>query len=145
MLRHRQAKQFVCGYDGCILRFATRANLMAHIRKCHAGDLPEPEPAPAPEEPAPTTTCEHCGRTFGSVAAMKRHARVHRGRDSAPAPQVRTHVHDVPRAAPCTDEPRVQDEGADSPEGEDMEGEVEYLEVDELDDADQKPMLMQMD
>ncbi|XP_063832784.1 zinc finger protein 284-like [Ostrinia nubilalis] len=24
MLRHRQAKQYVCGYDGCILRFGTR-------------------------------------------------------------------------------------------------------------------------
>lgn len=24
LLRHRQAKQFVCGYDGCILRFGTR-------------------------------------------------------------------------------------------------------------------------
>ncbi|KAJ0173385.1 hypothetical protein K1T71_011561 [Dendrolimus kikuchii] len=81
MLRHRQAKQFVCGYDGCILRFATRNNLMAHIRKCHSSEAPEEEELTAE---TPTTTC-HCGRTFGSVGALKRHARVHRSeRQDAP-------------------------------------------------------------
>ncbi|CAH1640892.1 unnamed protein product [Spodoptera littoralis] len=111
-LRHRRALHYVCGYDGCILRFASRANLMAHIRKCHTADLP---PAAAPRDPAaPSTACDHCGRTFGSVAAMKRHARVHR-----PAVQQRE---------------RVQEEGEEWAEGEDMEGEVEYLEVDELED-----------
>lgn len=29
LLRHRQAKQFVCGYDGCILRFATRSRALS--------------------------------------------------------------------------------------------------------------------
>ncbi|XP_026730119.1 GDNF-inducible zinc finger protein 1-like [Trichoplusia ni] len=122
LLRHRQAKQFVCGYDGCILRFATRNNLMSHIRKCHSGAVEvaaandasaaEPEPEPA----APVTTCDTCGRTFGSAAAMKRHARVHRSTRHAPQPLA------------------LQEEAAEW--GDDAEGEVEYLEVDELDDAD---------
>ncbi|XP_034827473.1 zinc finger protein 250-like [Maniola hyperantus] len=77
-LTHRQADRFVCGYDACILRFATRHDLLAHIRKCHAGEeIPEPA-APADLAPPATVPCDHCGRTFGSVAAMKRHARVHR-------------------------------------------------------------------
>ncbi|KAF9408540.1 hypothetical protein HW555_011808 [Spodoptera exigua] len=115
-LRHRAARHLVCGYDACILRFGSRANLMAHIRKCHAADLPPPPPPPAAGAAgvAPSTTCDHCGRTFGSVAAMKRHARVHR-----PAVLQREHV---------------EEEGGEWQEGEDMEGEVEYLEVEELED-----------
>lgn len=132
VVRHRAAKHFVCGYDGCILRFGSRANLMAHIRKCHTADLPAPPDDAARDPAAPSTACEHCGRTFGSVAAMKRHARVHR-----PAVQQRE---------------RVQEEGEEWAEGEDMEGEVEYLEVDELEDLqyrdtdhyDHKPDLEEM-
>ncbi|KAJ8712631.1 hypothetical protein PYW08_007935 [Mythimna loreyi] len=111
LLRHRQAKQFVCGYDGCILRFGTRSNLMAHIRKCHTRDA-SPEPAAAAPPPPAANKCDDCGRTFGSAAALKRHAR----------------VHQVPRLP-------LQEEGNESQEGEDMEGEVEYLEVEELDDV----------
>ncbi|KAH9637535.1 hypothetical protein HF086_010946 [Spodoptera exigua] len=116
-LRHRAARHLVCGYDACILRFGSRANLMAHIRKCHAADLPPPPPPPpaaGAAGAAPSTACDHCGRTFGSVAAMKRHARVHR-----PAVLQREHV---------------EEEGGEWQEGEDMEGEVEYLEVEELED-----------
>ncbi|KAL4710078.1 hypothetical protein ACJJTC_016480 [Scirpophaga incertulas] len=99
LLRHRQARQYVCGYDGCILRFTTRGNLMAHIRKCHA--------APVPEEPGPPpTTCPHCLRSFGSVAAMKRHARVHKR----------------------TEDIQEQDDEMDMKDA----GEIEYLEVDNL-------------
>lgn len=130
-LRHRQAKHYVCGYDACILRFATRSNLLSHIRKCHAGELPDEEPTAAQrDQHAPTTTCEQCGRTFGSVAAMKRHARVHRS----------TQMNNT--AAP-------QEEGQES-QGEEVEGEVEYLEVEELEeieyrnDYDQKPQLLLM-
>ncbi|CAD0204143.1 unnamed protein product [Chrysodeixis includens] len=131
MLRHRQAKQFVCGYDGCILRFATRNNLMSHIRKCHSGvveaaaandtSAAEPEPEPA----APVTTCDTCGRTFGSAAAMKRHARVHRTTRQTGA---RGGARGAAGGAGEGGEPAAEDWGS--------EGEVEYLEVDELDDAD---------
>lgn len=31
LLRHRQAKQFVCGYDACILRFGTRYRLRLFV------------------------------------------------------------------------------------------------------------------
>ncbi|XP_060806631.1 zinc finger protein 771 [Amyelois transitella] len=65
-LAHRRADHFVCGYDGCILRFGTRTNLLSHIRAAHAS---------APPPPAPR--CAQCGRTFGSAAALKRHARAH--------------------------------------------------------------------
>ncbi|CAB3245510.1 unnamed protein product [Arctia plantaginis] len=115
LLRHRQAKQFVCGYDACILRFGTRSNLMSHIRKCHTSEETEAPPA-APSAPsASSTTCDTCGRTFGSVAAMKRHSRVHRS----------THVNNL-----------SQEEGTEFQEGEDMEGEVEYLEVEELEELE---------
>ncbi|XP_047999685.1 zinc finger protein 410-like [Leguminivora glycinivorella] len=123
VLRHRQARQFVCGHDGCILRFGTRSNLMSHIRKCHGG-------AEEPREPD-STECEECGRTFASVAAMKRHARVHRN------------------AQP--DQPHAQAQEADDGasmlmmETEELEGEVEYLEVETLEDAElyseRKPQL----
>ncbi|XP_052751690.1 zinc finger and SCAN domain-containing protein 10-like isoform X2 [Galleria mellonella] len=128
LLRHRQADQFVCGYDGCILRFATRGYLLAHIRRCHAAAPAANGAAPPSAAPssAPTPTCDRCGRTFGSVAAMKRHARVHR-----------------------TDRFVSQEEGNDSQvdgEGDDMEveatadpgteGEVEYLEMEALDDME---------
>ncbi|GBP20833.1 Zinc finger protein 225, partial [Eumeta japonica] len=79
-LHHRQARQFVCGYDGCILRFAARENLLSHIRKCHSGTADD-EGEPADREdvtPALVPTCRDCGRTFGSTAALKRHARVYR-------------------------------------------------------------------
>ncbi|KAG7306952.1 hypothetical protein JYU34_007076 [Plutella xylostella] len=71
-LTHRQASQFVCGYDSCILRFATRSTLMSHIRKCHGGEAAEDAPAPS------SVSCEHCYRTFATVAAKNRHARVHK-------------------------------------------------------------------
>ncbi|RVE43063.1 hypothetical protein evm_012294 [Chilo suppressalis] len=106
MLRHRQAKQYVCGYDGCILRFGTRGNLMSHIRKCHAAAADDAPPAP--------TTCAVCARTFGSVAAMKRHARVHK-RDQE------QEVNDT----------KVEESAMDG-----LEEEVEYLEVETLEDPD---------
>ncbi|XP_026313429.1 zinc finger protein 668-like isoform X2 [Hyposmocoma kahamanoa] len=118
-LRHRQAKQFVCGYGDCVLRFATRGNLMAHIRKAHAAELPaEPAPAPAAAE----VPCPRCDRTFASGAAMKRHARVHRGLDAD-------------RERPFRIEEIV--EGAEGAEGDDMDGEVEYLEVETLEEAEE--------
>ncbi|KAL0818646.1 hypothetical protein ABMA28_009069 [Loxostege sticticalis] len=122
MLRHRQAKQYVCGYDGCILRFGTRANLMSHIRKCHAGAAEPPEPAAA------ATTCEHCQRTFASVAAMKRHARVHRNRNEVTLQEE-------------GNESQLENDG--SIEGMELsmahdgqEGDVEYLEVETLEEIE---------
>ncbi|XP_063388413.1 zinc finger and BTB domain-containing protein 17-like isoform X2 [Cydia fagiglandana] len=121
VLRHRQARQFVCGHDGCILRFGTRSNLMSHIRKCHGGA------EEAQREPE-STSCAECGRTFASVAAMKRHARVHRNAQ--------------------VDQAQAQgDDGTEMlmMEAEELEGEVEYLEVETLEDADlyadRKPQL----
>lgn len=111
LLRHRQAKQFVCGYDSCILRFAARSSLLAHVRKCHGAELPA---EPAPPRP-PGAACRHCSRTFGSVAAMKRHARVHR--DDRASPDLKDEL------------------GAESQEEGD-EGEVEYLEVETLEDGE---------
>ncbi|CAH2208357.1 jg10864 [Pararge aegeria aegeria] len=67
-LTHRQADRFVCGYDACILRFATRNDLLAHIRKCHSGELVEvPDPAP-PAQPPPPIACDHCGRTYVNLS-----------------------------------------------------------------------------
>ncbi|CAH2052515.1 unnamed protein product, partial [Iphiclides podalirius] len=128
-LRHRHADRFVCGYDACILRFATRNDLLSHIRKSHGGagadSEPEAEPRPEPPSPprqperTPSVACPHCPRKFGSVPAMKRHQRVHRN------------------------EIRVTHGGLDwqvDGDGE-MEtgGEVEYLEMDALDDVDYRP------
>ncbi|XP_053617558.1 zinc finger protein 287-like isoform X2 [Plodia interpunctella] len=107
-LAHRQADQYVCGYDGCILRFGTRGNLLSHIRAAHAAAPPAASAAP--------TTCAHCGRTFGSVAAMKRHARVHLRADE-------THPEAV--------EGSGEGEGVGEGEGEDH---VEYLEMDALEE-----------
>ncbi|CAH2093329.1 unnamed protein product [Euphydryas editha] len=120
-LAHRQAERFVCGYDACILRFSTRSDLLAHIRKCHAGAVPEP----APE--APPTTCPQCGRTFGSVAAMKRHARVHR-KEIQQEPDWQMDGGMV--------ESLGAGEGEMEGEGEALEGDVEYLEVETLDEYD---------
>ncbi|XP_059045940.1 replication initiator 1-like [Achroia grisella] len=123
LLRHRRPDRFLCGYDACILRFSSRGHLLAHIRKCHSSSGSAPAPPAAPAAAAPT--CEHCGRKFGSVAAMKRHARVHRDRLI------------------------TKEDGQDSQlegDGEEMEveanvnvdaeGEVEYLEVETLEDME---------
>ncbi|KAM3957865.1 uncharacterized protein ACR2FA_008133 [Aphomia sociella] len=122
LLRHRQADRFVCGYDGCILRFSTRGYLLAHIRRVHAAA------APATTTAAPT--CDRCGRTFGSMAAMKRHARVHR----------------PDRIVNQEEGNDSQLEGEGEVEGEEMEieadgdlnaeGEIEYLEVETLEDIE---------
>ncbi|CAH0713382.1 unnamed protein product, partial [Brenthis ino] len=115
-LAHRQADRFVCGYDACILRFANRSDLLAHIRKCHAGAAAGAGMGEAEQgagEAPPTTACDQCGRTFGSVAAMKRHARVHR--------------KELPQ-----EEPEWAAEGELEAPG----GDVEYLELEALDDLD---------
>ncbi|CAK1590088.1 unnamed protein product [Parnassius mnemosyne] len=120
-LRHRHADRFVCGYDACILRFATRSDLLSHIRKCHSGAAesePEPEPQPEPQPP-PSTNCPHCPRTFGSVAAMKRHMRVHRN-------ELNTQQADgVEWRVVMRGDGEMEIEGG---------GEVEYLEMDTLED-----------
>lgn len=36
-LRHRQAKQFVCGYGDCVLRFATRSAPLPALRLSRSG------------------------------------------------------------------------------------------------------------
>ncbi|KPI98976.1 Zinc finger protein 225 [Papilio xuthus] len=122
-LRHRHADRFVCGYDSCILRFATRNDLLSHIRKCHSsGAESEAEPEPPAQKPERSTTvstpCPHCPRTFASVAAMKRHIRVHRNR------------HAEQEGA----EWQTEGEGEGDLDG--TGGEVEYLEMDALDDMD---------
>ncbi|XP_072934076.1 uncharacterized protein [Epargyreus clarus] len=113
-LAHRQADRFVCGYDACILRFANRSDLMSHIRKLHSG-----EAAPREEPPPSAVPCPHCTRTFGSVAAMKRHVRVHR-RDRQPSQDVA--------------EWRMELEALAGGEA----GDVEYLELEALDDLDDR-------
>ncbi|CAG5047472.1 unnamed protein product [Parnassius apollo] len=122
-LRHRHADRFVCGYDACILRFATRSDLLSHIRKCHSGAVesePEPELEPQREpQPPPSTNCPHCPRTFGSVAAMKRHIRVHRN-------ELNTQQADgVEWRVVMRGDGEMEIEGG---------GEVEYLEMDTLED-----------
>ncbi|XP_049879350.1 zinc finger protein 865-like [Pectinophora gossypiella] len=124
VLRHRQAKQFVCGYAACVLRFASRANLMAHIRKCHAAEPPEPEP----ERPA-EVACDHCDRTFASAAAMKRHAHTHQ---KAAALQ----YDDSQKAEMETEMEFIVTEAGEMEAVEGEEGEVEYLEVETLEDAE---------
>ncbi|XP_047538618.1 GDNF-inducible zinc finger protein 1-like [Vanessa tameamea] len=116
-LAHRQAERFVCGYDACILRFSSRGDLLAHIRRSHA----RAEPAPTPEPPP--TTCPTCGRTFGSVAAMKRHARVHR------------------KEIQQESDWQIEGEAVETLDGmegmEVLEGDVEYLEVEALDEFEE--------
>ncbi|XP_068623641.1 telomere zinc finger-associated protein-like [Battus philenor] len=129
-LRHRHADRFVCGYDACILRFATRNDLLSHIRKCHGGSganeseaetetQAQTQPAQNPQpDRTNSTACPHCPRTFGSVAAMKRHIRVHRNDRHTQQDGI---------------EWQVDMEEADDVDG---GGEVEYLEMDALDDMD---------
>ncbi|CAG9558861.1 unnamed protein product [Danaus chrysippus] len=113
-LSHRCAERFVCGYDACILRFANRGDLLSHIRKQHAGSIPDPT-----SEQPPSTTC-HCGRIFGSVAALKRHARVHR--------------RDTQQEEPEWTITMETGEGVE--EGE-LDGDVEYLELETLDEYEE--------
>uniref|UniRef100_S4PDB0 Zinc finger protein 266 n=1 Tax=Pararge aegeria TaxID=116150 RepID=S4PDB0_9NEOP len=119
-LTHRQADRFVCGYDACILRFATRNDLLAHIRKCHSGELVEvPDPAPT-AQPPPPIACDHCGRTFASVAALKRHSRVHR--------------REIPQEEADWDSGDI-DQALSSIHGiEPLEGDIEYLEMEALEE-----------
>ncbi|KAJ2940147.1 hypothetical protein O0L34_g11711 [Tuta absoluta] len=125
-LRHRQAKQFVCGYGDCVLRFGTRSNLMAHIRKCHAAELPDAEP----EKPV-ENSCDQCDRSFASSAALKRHQRVHTRQQQYEEEQEEVIETEQPMEGV---QYVIQTEGGEYIEGE--EGEVEYLEVETLEDAE---------
>ncbi|CAK1552425.1 unnamed protein product [Leptosia nina] len=120
-LSHRQADRFVCSHDLCILRFPTRNDLMTHIRTCHAGASTKVEEQNEPQAPTRSEVekafvsdkvpCPNCDRSFGSVAAMKRHARVHR--------------RDIPQ-----DEEWLAPDVEELPPAED----VEYLELETLDE-----------
>ncbi|CAF4803928.1 unnamed protein product [Pieris macdunnoughi] len=135
-LAHRQADRFLCGYDLCILRFPTRSDLMSHIRSCHAGtagpdvSIDKPQGGQADGATGQTSRtmghtgdsgsserivpCASCDRMFGSVAAMKRHSRVHRREETQ------------------------QDEEWVAPTG--VSRDVEYLEFETLDDLRDYPM-----
>ncbi|XP_023941989.2 zinc finger protein 62 [Bicyclus anynana] len=118
-LTHRQADRFVCGYDACILRFATRNDLLAHIRKCHAGEAADIPDASASAPPT-TVTCDQCDRTFGSVAAMKRHARVHR--------------REIPQEEPDWEGGEIEQALSRMHGMEPLDGDVEYLEMEALEE-----------